>query len=125
MRVVLVDDEFYALEVLKIKLQELENIELVGTFEDSKKFLSEVDQIRPDLVLLDIEMPKMNGFEVLKKLQELQRRPKVIFVTAYSHYRDRIAASDAIGYIVKPVTREQLIASIGKAEEIIQRNTRP
>ena len=115
MKVAIVDDEYYALENLRIKLSALEDVEIVGMYEDSVQFLKAVDTIRPDLVLLDIEMPKLNGFQVLAKLKELEAATQVIFVTAYSHYGAQISATDAVDYMVKPVTLERLEEALTKA----------
>lgn len=114
MRVAIVDDEYYALEGLRIKLSEIDGVEIVGMYEDSELFLKEIDAIRPDLVLMDIEMPKLNGFQVQERLKELGNQANVVFVTAYSHYADRISKTGALDYIVKPVTRERLEEALNK-----------
>lgn len=118
MKVAIVDDEYYTLEGLRIKLSELEDIELVGMYEDGEQFLKELDAIKPDLVLLDIDMPKLNGFQVQAKLKELEAETQVVFVTAYSnHYETQIIKTDALDHIVKPVTMERLEEALAKARK--------
>lgn len=117
MRVAIVDDEYYALEGLRIKLSEIDNVELVGMYEESELFLKEINETQPDLVLLDIEMPKLNGFQVQEQLGEIGNSAKVIFVTAYSHYAEWISKTGALDYIVKPVTRERLVEALAKVKE--------
>lgn len=111
------DDEYYALEGLRIKLSEIDNVELVGMYEESELFLKEINETQPDLVLLDIEMPKLNGFQVQEQLGEIGNSAKVIFVTAYSHYAEWISKTGALDYIVKPVTRERLVEALAKVKE--------
>lgn len=122
MRVVIVDDEYYALQGLKIKLSEIKDVELVGVYDDSTKFLNDVSLLNPDLVLLDIEMPKKNGFEVIIEMKKLGLKAMVIFVTAYSHYKDKISSTDALGYVLKPFTVEQLHKAIANAKNKISEN---
>lgn len=108
LRIAIVDDEYYALEGLRIKLSELDGVEVVGRYEDGELFLQEIDQISADLVLLDVEMPKLNGFQVQARLKELGLPIQVIFISAYSHYGEQISKTDALDYIVKPASRERL-----------------
>lgn len=115
MKVAIVDDEYYALVGLRIKLSEMEDVEIAGIYEDSAEFLKEVDTTRPDLVLLDIAMPKMNGFKVAAWIKEHELPTMVIFVSAYDHYAERISETDAVDYIVKPVTNERLEKAMAKA----------
>lgn len=111
------DDEYYAIEGLRVKLSEIDGVEIVGMYEDSELFLEEINATRPDLVLLDIEMPKLNGFQVQEQLGEIGNSAKVIFVTAYSHYAEWISKTGALDYIVKPVTRERLVEALAKVKE--------
>ncbi len=116
MRVVIVDDEYYALQGLKIKLSEIKDVELVGAYDDSTKFLSDISELNADLILLDIEMPKKNGIEVISEMRKLGVSAMVIYVTAYSQYQDKIASTDALGYLLKPFTGEELLKAITNAK---------
>ena len=122
MRVVIVDDEYYALQGLKIKLSEIKGVELVGVYDDSTKFLSDVLMLNPDLILLDIEMPKKTGLEVLSEMRKLGVGAMVIFVAAYSHYQEKISSTDALGFMLKPFTVEQLHKAIANAKNKISEN---
>lgn len=119
LRVAIIDDEYYALEGLRIKLSELDGIEVVGMYEDSELFLEVLDEARPDIVLLDIEMPKLNGLQVQEKMKGLGNQAKVVFVTAYSDYGEQIATTDALDYIVKPVSRERLEEALNKVPSVL------
>lgn len=112
MKAVLVDDEYYAMQGLKMELEEIGGIEIVGMYEDSSKMLAEIKGVKPDIIFLDIEMPQINGFEVLDKLLNIDRIPNIVFVTAYSHYAVKAFEVNAIDYIVKPVTKNRLIKTL-------------
>lgn len=119
-RAVLVDDEFYALEYLRIQLLEIGDVEIVGMFEDVDDFLREVGSLHPDVVFLDVEMPKQDGFSVLDRIFETGFSPEIIFVTAYSHYAVKAFEIDATDYLVKPVDTERLRQSINRLRVAIQ-----
>lgn len=123
MKAVIVDDEYYALEGLRMELEDIEGIEVAGMYEDGQKMLEEIGGINPDILFLDIEMPKMNGFELLEKLLETGAAPDIVFVTAYSHYAVKAFEINAIDYIVKPVTRNRLLKTLTRIKpETIQAN---
>lgn len=123
MKAVIVDDEYYALEGLRMELEDIGGIEVAGMYEDGQKMLEEIGGINPDIFFLDIEMPKMNGFELLEKLLETGAAPDIVFVTAYSHYAVKAFEINAIDYIVKPVTRNRLLKTLARIKsETIQVN---
>jgi two-component system LytT family response regulator len=106
-RVILVDDEPQSSKALDIKLRELaDDIEVVGIFNHPDKAISAIRKIKPDLVFLDIEMPGMNGFQLLEKLEEFDF--EVIFVTAYNEYMLNALHVSALDYLLKPVEAEEL-----------------
>jgi len=112
MKAVIVDDEYYALEGLRMELEEIGGIEVVGMFEDSQKLLEEITKLSPDIIFIDIEMPRMSGFEVLERLPGIGVTPSIVFVTAYSHYAVKAFEINAVDYIVKPVTRSRLLKTL-------------
>lgn len=124
MRAVLVDDEYYALQNLKFKLSEIDGIEVVGMYEDPGEFLREISKTRPDVVFLDVEMPKMNGFQLLEHILETGQAPQIIFVTAYSHYAVKAFEIDATDYLVKPVDIDRLKQSLSRIKKPIQSTER-
>ena len=116
---VLIDDEKQALNMLRKKVQKLfDDIEIAGAFQNPEKALPEVEKLKPDLVFLDIAMPKLSGFDFLSKIKEPDF--EVIFVTAYDNYAIEAIKHAAIGYIVKPIDNKELKAAVEKAKKNIQ-----
>jgi two-component system LytT family response regulator len=112
-RVILVDDEPQNSKALHIKLTELaDDIELVGAFNDPEKAVSTIKKLEPDLVFLDIEMPGMNGFQLLEKLEQFDF--EVIFVTAYNEYMLNALHISALDYLLKPVDTEELSHALAR-----------
>ena len=103
----MVDDELQNSKALDIKLKELaDDIEVVGVFNYPEKAVSAIKKLKPDLVFLDIEMPGMNGFQLLEKLEQFDF--EVIFVTAYNEYMLNALHISALDYLLKPVDTEEL-----------------
>jgi len=106
-RVVLVDDEVQSCKSLAIKLKDIaEDIEIVGSFHHPDKAIAGIRKLKPELVFLDIEMPGMNGFQMLEKMEEFDF--EVIFVTAYDEYTLNALRISALDYLLKPVDTELL-----------------
>ena len=106
-RVVLVDDELQSCKSLAIKLRSVAgDIEILGTYQNPGKALSGISKLKPHAVFLDIEMPGMNGFQLLDKIEELDF--EVIFVTAYNEYMLNALHVSAFDYLLKPVDTEEL-----------------
>lgn len=120
---VLIDDEISALKGLELKLRKLlPDIEIVETFSKPETALEWLINNSPDLVFLDIEMPRLNGFELLSGLKEINFQ--VIFVTAYSEYALQALKHSAVDYILKPIENEELIEAVDKAVRIIEMKDR-
>lgn len=110
-RVILVDDEPQNSKVLDIKLKEVaDDVEVIGIFNHPEKAVSGIRKMKPDLVFLDIEMPGMNGFQLLEKLEEFDF--EVIFVTAYNEYMLNALHISALDYLLKPVDTEELNSAL-------------
>ncbi|NPV89325.1 MAG: response regulator [Firmicutes bacterium] len=107
LRVVLVDDEPYALKIMELILSELPNVCIAGMYTAGEKALAAVEEDRPDAVFMDIEMPGKNGLELAKVLSGTHPEIKVVFVTAYNKYAGAISAIGA-DYLLKPVRKERL-----------------
>jgi len=107
-KVMVVDDEPLAVERLQLLLARLEGVSLVGTANDGEGALRIAEAVAPDLVLLDIAMPGMDGIDVARALSESSVDPAVVFVTAFDNFA--VAAFDvaAIDYLMKPVDPERL-----------------
>jgi two-component system LytT family response regulator len=117
-RVVLVDDEPLALSVLREYLGTLADVEVVAECANGFEAVKAVSELEPDLMFLDVQMPKLDGFEVL----ELVDRPiDVIFVTAFDSYALRAFDVHAVDYLLKPFSLERLTEAVGRARERIGR----
>jgi two-component system LytT family response regulator len=115
-KVVLVDDEKLATETLQLQLKKLrKDIEIVAVFNDSQKALAEIPNLDFQLLFLDIEMPRLSGFELLIKLMPLNF--DVIFVTAYNQYAIEAFKYNAISYCLKPVEDTELLQAINTWEQ--------
>lgn len=110
MRVLIVDDEPLARSLLGELLRAEAGVEVVGEAGDGFEAVRRTEQLRPDLVLLDIQMPKLSGFEVLELLGE--EAPAVIFVTAHDEFALRAFEVHAVDYLLKPVEPERLAAAL-------------
>ena len=112
LRVVIVDDEVPARALLREYLTANTGVELVGECANGFEAVKRIGELAPDLVLLDVQMPKLDGFEVLELLE---RPPAVVFVTAYDEYALRAFEVHAVDYVLKPVGRERLAEAIAQA----------
>ncbi len=115
MRILIVDDEPLARQRLHNMVQSQVNCEVVGEAVNGVDALEKTQQLSPDLILLDIRMPGMDGLEAAKHLDLLDNPPAIIFITAYNEYALEAFDVHAIGYLVKPVRAEQLKKAIVSA----------
>ena len=114
LRTLIVDDEAPARERLRRLLAGNELIELVGEAKDGVEAVEMIEETSPDLALLDIQMPVLDGFGVIEALQE---PPAIIFVTAYDEYAIRAFEVNALDYLLKPFSQERLNKAIERAQE--------
>lgn len=117
LNILVVDDEPLAVERMQLLLARCCDVNLAGTASDGEAAIRLVEGLSPDLVLLDIAMPGMDGIDVARALGKLQRSPMVIFVTAFDSFA--VAAFDvqAIDYLMKPVDPSRLTRSLDRARE--------
>ncbi len=111
-RTLLVDDEIPARTRLSRILKEMADVEIVGEASDGKEALIEIDRLNPDLVLLDIEMPELDGLEVASALSG--KGPAIVFITAYDEHALKAFELSAIDYLVKPPTQARVEAALAK-----------
>jgi two-component system, LytTR family, response regulator len=124
LRILIVDDETLARGYLLEQLASLADIEVVGQAANGIEAIKLAEQLTPDLMLLDIQMPKLTGFDVLELLAD--KAPAVIFVTAYDEYAVKAFEVHAVDYLLKPVEGPRLKAAIEHARQRLQdRAARP
>jgi two-component system LytT family response regulator len=112
LRTLIIDDEAPARDRLKRFLAGNDTVELIGEADNGKKAVEMVEESNPDLILLDIQMPELDGFGVIKMLEE---PPLIIFITAYDQYAIQAFEVNALDYLLKPFTRVRLERAIEKA----------
>lgn len=116
-RILIVDDHFVVREGLKLIFETEEDYEVVGEAEDGEKALMLVDEVKPDVILMDLSMPKMSGLEVIKELNERNNLIPIIILTTYNEdnlIKEGLALG-AKGYLLKDTTREELIRTVESA----------
>ncbi len=121
LRVLIVDDEPPARERLGQLLAEIPGTQLVGQAATGAEALELAARLAPDVVLLDVRMPGLDGIETARHLGVLQEPPAVIFTTAYDQYAVNAFETRAVGYLLKPVRRDKLAAALAQADRL----TRP
>ena len=116
-RAFLVDDEEMAIRRLRTALQEFSALTVIGEANDGRSAVAGINSLRPDLVFLDIQMPELNGFEVLN---QLDYTPMIVFVTAYEEYAVKAFEKNSLDYLLKPVEKERLALTM---ERILKNRT--
>lgn len=117
MRALIVDDEPIARRVLREELEVLDSVDVVGEAENGEAALSLLNSKAPDVMFLDIQMPVMNGFELLSRMQG-GRMPVVVMVTAFDQHAIRAFEAGAIDYLLKPVSQERLGQAVERASRL-------
>lgn len=113
-KTLIIDDERLARNELKKLLQEFPEINVIGEAANAKEGLEKIDNLTPDLIFLDVQMPGKTGFDMLT---ELDRAPQVIFVTAYHEFALKAFEVNALDYLMKPVEPRRLADSIQKLHQ--------
>jgi DNA-binding LytR/AlgR family response regulator len=117
LRALIVDDEPIARQILREELEVLDSVDVVGEAENGQAALSLIDSESPDVMFLDIQMPGMNGFELLSRLQG-GHMPVVVMVTAYDQHAIRAFEAGAVDYLLKPVSQERLTQAMERATRL-------
>ena len=112
-KAVIIDDEQPARELIKVYLQDAVDVELVGEASNGFDGVKIIQNEQPDLVFLDIQMPKVDGFEMLELIDD---PPAIIFCTAYDEYAIKAFEKNAIDYLLKPFSKSRLLDAIKKAQ---------
>ena len=119
-RTLVVDDEPLTRERVTSLVSATDGLELVGEAKNGLEALDQITSLEPDLVLIDVEMPELDGFGVVRAL-DVARTPAVIFITAYEHYAVQAFEIGAIDYLHKPVTKQRFEAAIARARDRLER----
>ncbi|RYG03696.1 MAG: response regulator [Chitinophagaceae bacterium] len=114
-KTIIIDDEPLARQRLKRLLKPFDHIDIIGEAENGQDGLERISGLNPDLVFLDIEMPVLNGFEMLARLT---KQPRVVFTTAYDQYAIKAFEENSVDYLLKPIEGERLEKTISKLEKI-------
>jgi CheY-like chemotaxis protein len=107
-------DRHVAREGILLRLRNFRDVEVITQCEDGSSAIEKILELSPDLVFLDVQMPDMDGFEVLRALPQ-ESLPKVVFLTAYKHHAVRAFEVNALDYLLKPVDDERFAAAIERA----------
>ncbi len=111
LRTVIIEDEAPARELVKAYIKTNDNIDLVGECQDGFSGVKKIMEAKPDLIFLDIQMPKLTGFEMIELLDEV---PEIIFTTAYDQYAIKAFELSAVDYLMKPFSRDRFNEAVEK-----------
>ena len=112
--IIIVEDERPARDLLKTYLQEYEELELLGEYDNGFDGLKAINELKPDAIFLDVQMPKLTGFELL---EVLKHQPEVIFTTAYDQFAIRAFEQNAVDYLLKPFSKNRFREAIVKLDQ--------
>lgn len=115
LRTIIVDDEPLALSLMKSRLKHYDSIEIIAECKNGRDAIEKILEMEPDLVFLDIDMPVINGFDVIHKTQP-ELTPMVVFATAYGQYALDAFTVNAVDYILKPLDDELIARAVQRAE---------
>ncbi len=115
MRILLVDDEKLALRRLSQALKDVAGAEIVGIAMDGEAALKQIRELQPDLVLLDVEMPGLDGIEVARAVQD-QQAPEIVFCSAFDRYATDAFSVEAVDYLIKPVKSDRLRQGVARSQ---------
>ncbi len=116
LRTIIVEDEELARNLMKSFLSDNDKIEIIAECENGFEGIKKINELKPDLVFLDIQMPKITGFELLELLEH---KPQIIFATAYDQYALKAFEFNAADYLLKPYSKDRLFEAVDKVAEKI------
>ena len=124
MRVLIVDDEIYAREEIEAILNETGEFMVAGKCANALEAIRAINREKPDVLFLDVQMPVINGFELLGMIDE-KVMPSVVFVTAYDEYALKAFEENALDYLLKPVEKERLAKTVVKLKKRFSEGVKP
>lgn len=123
LKTLIVDDEPIARRVLREELELMRDVEVVGEADNGRTALEKIARDQPDLILLDLQMPVMGGFDVVQNLKSGIHVPAIVIVTAYDEFALQAFEAGAIDYLLKPVAHERLAEAVERARHLTGRET--
>lgn len=117
MRILLIDDEELALNVMEIMLSDIENVEIIGRFMDPNLAMEQMDLLKPEVVFLDMEMAELHGLEVAEMIMSKYSHIEILFVTAYPQYALGAFEVNATDYLLKPINKGRLKKAIQRTQK--------
>lgn len=123
LKTLIVDDEPIARKVLREELETVSDVEVIGEADNGSKALEEIARRRPDLVLLDLQMPVMGGLDVVRNLERGGHVPAIVIVTAYDRFAIQAFDAGAIDYLLKPVGHDRLAEAVARARRLSGKDT--
>jgi two-component system, LytTR family, response regulator len=124
MRALIVDDEIYAREEIEAMLNETGEFIVAGKCANAPEAIQAINKEKPDVLFLDVQMPVINGFELLGMIDE-KVMPSVVFVTAYDEYALKAFDENALDYLLKPVEKERLLKTVEKLKKRFSEGVKP
>ena len=124
MRTLIVDDQLIQREVLRRMLRNETDIEIVGTPSNGREAVNSINQLQPDLVLMDVQMPELDGFGVVSEIGA-ERMPPFIFISANDKFLQQASDVNALDYLLKPCTRDRFQAALQRARAKFQSQPTP
>ncbi|HPX06896.1 MAG TPA: LytTR family transcriptional regulator DNA-binding domain-containing protein [Tenuifilaceae bacterium] len=121
-RIIIVEDEEPARDLLKRYLSASTNIEIIGEFADGFEAAKAINSLKPDLVLLDIQLPRLTGFEIL---EIIEHPAAIIFTTAYDEYALKAFERNAVDYLLKPFSKDRFLQALERAKERMAAKSAP
>ena len=119
LRTIIIEDEELARSLLKSYLGEIDEIEVVAECQNGFEGVKMINELKPDLIFLDIQMPKITGFEMLELIDH---KPEIIFTTAYDQYALKAFEIHAADYLLKPFSKDRLLEAVKKVIDRVNRD---
>ena len=116
-KTLIVDDEPIARTILREELENFTEISVVGEADNGRKALQMIRELRPDLVFLDLQMPVLSGFEVIRNLEA--PRPVIVIITAFDQHAIQAFEAGAVDYLLKPVSEDRLFKAVDRAKSLV------
>jgi len=117
-KAIIIEDEQPARSIIKTYLEDIEQVEIIGEYADGFSGVKAINELKPDLVFLDIQMPRLTGFEVLELIEY---KPAVIFTTAYDQYAIKAFEVNASDYLLKPFTKERFEKAVNNVVDAFRK----